>query len=73
VRTYIGATERRCRASAPTKAFKIAWENKQKETKKIWIFSDGQAALKKTSKVKSKCWPILYSGNKKMGTKVQKS
>jgi hypothetical protein len=29
------------------KTFKIAWERKQKYTKKIWIFSDSQAAIKR--------------------------
>ena len=29
------------------KAFKIVWEKKQLNTKKIWIFSDSQAAVKK--------------------------
>ena len=29
------------------KAFKIAWENKQLNTGKVWIFSDSQAAIKR--------------------------
>ena len=29
------------------KAFKIAWENKQLNTDKVWIFSDSQAAIKR--------------------------
>ena len=29
------------------KAFKIAWERKQEYIKKIWIFSDSQAAIKR--------------------------
>ena len=29
------------------KAFKIAWEKKQEYTKKVWIFSDSQAAIKR--------------------------
>ena len=29
------------------KSFKIAWENKQLNTDKIWIFSDSQAAIKR--------------------------
>jgi len=29
------------------KAFKIAWENKQLNTDKVWIFSNSQAAIKK--------------------------
>ncbi len=29
------------------KTFKIAWERKQEHTKKIWIFSDSQAAIKR--------------------------
>ena len=29
------------------KAFKIAWENKQLNIDKVWIFSDSQAAIKR--------------------------
>ena len=29
------------------KAFKIAWENKQLNTDKVWIFSNNQAAIKR--------------------------
>ena len=29
------------------KVFKIAWENKQLNTDKVWIFSDSQAAIKR--------------------------
>src|SRR5213078_5102062 len=29
------------------KAFKIAWENRQLNTDKVWIFSDSQAAIKR--------------------------
>ena len=29
------------------KAFKIAWENKQLNTDKVWIFSNNQAVIKR--------------------------
>src|SRR5436190_15341143 len=29
------------------KAFKIAWENRQLNINKVWIFSDSQAAIKR--------------------------
>ena len=29
------------------KAFKIAWENKQLNTDKVWIFSNNQVAIKR--------------------------
>ena len=31
-------------------AFKIAWQNKQLNTDKVWIFSDSQAAIKRLKK-----------------------
>ena len=35
------------------KAFKIAWENKQLNTDKVWIFLNNQAAIKRLKKHKS--------------------
>ena len=32
------------------KAFKIAWENKQLNIDKVWIFLDSQAAIKRLKK-----------------------
>ena len=36
------------------KAFKLAWENKQLNIDKIWIFSNSQAAIKRLKKSKLK-------------------
>ena len=53
------------------KAFKIAWENKQLNTDKIWIFSDSQAAIKRLKNPSLKAGLYYVQSIKKWAKKFQ--
>ena len=55
------------------KAFKIAWEKKQLNTKKVWIFSNSQAALKRLKNSKLKAGQYYVQSIKKWAKKFQES
>ena len=53
------------------KAFKIAWENKQLNTDKIWIFSDSQAAIKRLMNLNLKAGQYYVQSIRKWTKKFQ--
>jgi ribonuclease HI len=53
------------------KAFKIAWENKQLNTDKVWIFSDSQAAIKRLKNSSLKAGQYYVQAIRKWAKKFQ--
>jgi ribonuclease HI len=53
------------------KAFKTAWEKKQEYTKKIWIFSDSQAAIKRLQNTSLKAGLYYIQSIKKWAEKFK--
>ena len=53
------------------KAFKIAWENKQLNTDKVWIFSDSQAAIKRLVNSSLKAGQYYVQSIRKWAKKFQ--
>ena len=53
------------------KAFKIAWENKQLNIDKIWIFSNSQAAIKRLKNPSLKAGLYYVQSIKKWAKKFQ--
>ena len=53
------------------KAFKIAWDKKQKSTKKIWVFSDSQAAIKRLKNQSLKAGQYYVQSIKKWAKKFK--
>ena len=53
------------------KAFKIAWENKQLNTEKVWIFSDSQAAIKRLKNSSLKAGQYYIQSIRKWAEKFQ--
>ena len=53
------------------KAFKIAWENKQLNTDKVWIFSDNQAAIKRLKNTSLKAGQYYIQIIRKWAKKFQ--
>ena len=53
------------------KAFKIAWENKQLNTDKVWIFSDSQAAIKRLKNTSLKAGQYYIQTIRKWAKKFQ--
>ena len=53
------------------KAFEIAWNNKQINTEKIWIFSDSQAAIKKLKNSSLKAGQYYVQSIRKWAKKLQ--
>ena len=52
-------------------AFKIAWQNKQLNTDKVWIFSDSQAAIKRLKKSELKAGQYYVQSIKNWTKKFQ--
>ena len=52
-------------------AFKIAWQNKQLNTDKVWIFSDSQAAIKRLKKSNLKAGQYYVQSIKNWTKKFQ--
>ena len=53
------------------KAFKIAWENKQLNTDKVWIFSNSQAAIKRLKNTSLKAGQYYIQTIRKWAKKFQ--
>ena len=53
------------------KAFKIAWENKQLNTDKVWIFSNSQAAIKRLKNTSLKAGQYYIQIIRKWAKKFQ--
>ena len=53
------------------KAFKIAWENRQLNTDKVWIFSDSQAAIKRLMNSSLKAGQYYVQSIRKWAKKFQ--
>ena len=53
------------------KAFKIAWENKQLNTDKVWIFSNNQAAIKRLKNTSLKAGQYYIQTIRKWAKKFQ--
>ena len=53
------------------KVFKIAWENKQLNTDKIWIFSNSQATIKRLKNPSLKAGLYYIQSIKKWAKKFQ--
>src|SRR5436853_6133014 len=53
------------------KAFKIAWENKQLNTDKVWIFSDSQAAINRLMNSSLKAGQYYIQSIRKWAKKFQ--
>ena len=53
------------------KAFKIAWENKQLNTDKVWIFLDSQAAIKNLKNISLKAGQYYIQIIRKWAKKFQ--
>ena len=53
------------------KAFKIAWENKQLNTDKVWIFSNSQAAIKRLKNISLKAGQYYIQTIRKWAKKFQ--
>ena len=53
------------------KTFKIAWENKQLNIDKVWIFSNNQAAIKRLKNTSFKAGQYYIQTIKKWAKKFQ--
>ena len=53
------------------KAFKIAWENKQLNINKVWIFSNNQAAIKRLKNTSLKAGQYYIQTIRKWAKKFQ--
>ena len=53
------------------KAFKIAWENRQLNIDKVWIFSDSQAAIKRLVNPSLKAGQYYVQSIRKWAKKFQ--